>query len=184
MSRTTLLMSSGCAGGLPQRPDESPRASRAKAVVEDLQRQGHPGGNGFVAGPPTPPFGSETRAILGWAGLARATSSDCWRWGGDARALTGLPRGAAFEIALETASREVAATLRPMAEPGRIESMDTRTEWSAPPADAGRCAPGAPPRGDGPPGEAPVAVPARGEGCRAGARARAAMATAKVAAFR
>lgn len=30
------------------------------------------GDDGFVAGPPTPPFGSETRAILAWAGLAEA----------------------------------------------------------------------------------------------------------------
>jgi crotonobetainyl-CoA:carnitine CoA-transferase CaiB-like acyl-CoA transferase len=27
-------------------------------------------GDGFVAGPPTPPFGSETRALLSWAGFA------------------------------------------------------------------------------------------------------------------
>jgi len=27
-------------------------------------------GDGFVAGAPTPPFGSETRALLAWAGFA------------------------------------------------------------------------------------------------------------------
>jgi crotonobetainyl-CoA:carnitine CoA-transferase CaiB-like acyl-CoA transferase len=54
------------------------------AANEMLARQEHPvlgpvtvfgppvrlDGDGFVAGPPTPPFGSETRAILGWAGFA------------------------------------------------------------------------------------------------------------------